>query len=193
VTTEERRPLDALLDLLVYAPVGFATSSRELMPELVAKGRQQVDSQVRLARMLGQFAVAFGKVEAKKRLEGVLNGSKGADAPAPAPKAAPVAAPVAEAPAPEPPAAAPAPPKAKPARPRAAGDEVVRVRRHTDEVPNAEDLAIPGYDALAASQVVARLEGLTTVELEQVRRYEQANRNRRTILGKVAQLEGTRS
>jgi hypothetical protein len=78
--------------------------------------------------------------------------------------------------------------------PRAA-DEVVTVRRAArpaEVVPEAGDLGIPGYDSLAASQVVARLEGLTTAELELVRRYEQANRNRKTILGKIAQLEGTR-
>jgi hypothetical protein len=89
--------------------------------------------------------------------------------------------------------------------PASPADEIVPVRHHevpgatvADAAPPAQDapdvatLAIPGYDSLAASQVVARLEGLTTAELEQVRRYEQANRNRRTVLGKVAQLEGTR-
>jgi hypothetical protein len=56
--------------------------------------------------------------------------------------------------------------------------------------PAVESLAIPGYDALAASQVVQRLEGLSPGELEQVRRYELATRGRRTILGRIAQLQG---
>jgi len=38
-----------------------------------------------------------------------------------------------------------------------------------------EDLAIPSYDSLAASQVVPRLDGLTTIELEAVRRYGRRN------------------
>ena len=51
-----------------------------------------------------------------------------------------------------------------------------------------DDLPIPGYDALSASQVVERLIGLSGGELEVVRTYEAAHRNRRTILGKIEQL-----
>jgi hypothetical protein len=49
-------------------------------------------------------------------------------------------------------------------------------------------LAIPGYDSLSASQVVQRLEGLSSSELEEVRRYEATHRQRRTILHRVEQL-----
>ncbi|HEX2040619.1 MAG TPA: hypothetical protein VHF47_12915 [Acidimicrobiales bacterium] len=55
--------------------------------------------------------------------------------------------------------------------------------------PSADTLAIPGYDSLAASQVVPRLAGLATEELEAVRRYEAATRNRRTILARIQQLQ----
>jgi ribosomal protein L12E/L44/L45/RPP1/RPP2 len=54
--------------------------------------------------------------------------------------------------------------------------------------PDSDELPIPGYDALSASQVVERLLGLTPGELEVVRTYETAHRNRRTILGKIEQL-----
>ena len=50
-------------------------------------------------------------------------------------------------------------------------------------------LPIDGYDSLAASQVVQRLNTLTSAELEIVRVHEEANRARRTILGKIAQLQ----
>jgi hypothetical protein len=50
-------------------------------------------------------------------------------------------------------------------------------------------LAIPGYDSLSASQVMPRLESLTNEELELVRSYEHANRGRKTILNKIAQLQ----
>jgi hypothetical protein len=56
--------------------------------------------------------------------------------------------------------------------------------------PSARDLAIPGYDTLAASQVVARLAGLSREELEAVRRYEASTRQRRTILTRIEQLTG---
>ena len=49
--------------------------------------------------------------------------------------------------------------------------------------------AIPDYDALAASQVVPRLQGLDREELSAVERYEAATRGRRTILNRVAQLQ----
>ena len=55
--------------------------------------------------------------------------------------------------------------------------------------PPREDLGIPGYDALSASQVVQRLDGLAPAELEAVREYETTTRGRRTILSKIAQLQ----
>lgn len=56
----------------------------------------------------------------------------------------------------------------------------------------AEDLGIPGYDTLPASQVVARLGGLAPAELAAVRAYETAHRGRRTILARIDQLEAGR-
>jgi hypothetical protein len=58
-------------------------------------------------------------------------------------------------------------------------------------VPQADDLAIPGYDSLSASQVVQRLAGLASDELRAVGAYESATRGRRTILARVAQLQST--
>ncbi|MGB9111734.1 MAG: hypothetical protein WCF24_03295 [Acidimicrobiales bacterium] len=49
-----------------------------------------------------------------------------------------------------------------------------------------------GYDNLAATEVIARLDGLNTEALRSVRAYEQAHRNRRTVLGRVAQLLANR-
>jgi hypothetical protein len=54
--------------------------------------------------------------------------------------------------------------------------------------PTSADLPIPGYDELSASQVVERLVGLAPSELDAVHAYEVANRQRRTILGKIEQL-----
>ena len=55
---------------------------------------------------------------------------------------------------------------------------------------SAAALAIPDYDGLSASQVVNRLAGLSPAELESVQLYEAAHRGRKTILSKVAQLQG---
>jgi hypothetical protein len=56
----------------------------------------------------------------------------------------------------------------------------------------AASLAIPGYDTLAASQVVQRLSSLRSDELDAIRRYEIATRGRRTILHRIAQLAADR-
>lgn len=56
-------------------------------------------------------------------------------------------------------------------------------------IHNGDSLAIPGYDSLAASQVIPRLGALDPDELEAVRAYEAAHRGRRTILGRIQQLQ----
>jgi len=60
------------------------------------------------------------------------------------------------------------------------------------EVPPVVVTAVPfdGYDTLPASHVVDRLRRMTPAELNGVRAYEVAQRNRRTILAKVDQLLG---
>ena len=50
------------------------------------------------------------------------------------------------------------------------------------------ELAIPGYDELAASQVIPRLDALSSDERAAIERHELANRGRRTILNRLHQL-----
>jgi hypothetical protein len=52
----------------------------------------------------------------------------------------------------------------------------------------ADHLPLDDYESLAASHVVARLARLSAHELVQIREFEEANRGRRTILGKIEQL-----
>jgi hypothetical protein len=168
--SEERKPsVEAALDLLVYAPLGFALEARGLLPKFVERGKNQVT----MAKMVGQFAVQQGQVEASKRLgpvqeqvETVLADLGLVPRPStssPAPDATPAARPVVEiVPDPEP---EPAP------------------------VLDPAELAIPDYDSLAASQVVPRLRALGSDELEAVRAYEAAGRGRKTILNRITQLQ----
>ena len=60
MSDNQRSPIDAALDLLFYAPVGLALTAREELPRLIEKGRQRVEGQVTMARMVGQFAVSQG-------------------------------------------------------------------------------------------------------------------------------------
>ncbi|HKA04874.1 MAG TPA: hypothetical protein VKD67_11105 [Acidimicrobiales bacterium] len=163
---DEKRPVDHLLDLLVFAPLGLVCESRSLFPKLVEEGRTQITTRIQVARMVGQFAVKKGQREAAKAMERQRSAAR----PEPA----------------EPPAGATAARTA----PAAAHDIVIPLRDDLDDEEIAEaDLAIPSYSSLAASQVVSRLDGLAPVELEAVRRYEVAHRGRKTVLGKIAMLQ----
>jgi hypothetical protein len=53
----------------------------------------------------------------------------------------------------------------------------------------ADELPIVDYQSLAASQVVAKLSSLDGEELAAVERFERTHRRRRTVLGKIEQLQ----
>ncbi len=169
----EKSALDRALDLFVFAPLGLAVAARDALPELIDKGRQQLSGQVTTARMMGEMAVAQGQREADKaisqvtqRLAGLKLFPDGRRSPSPA--------------GPEERASSTAGAEARPeAGPRAGPQPTV----------TADDLAIPGYDSLSAPQVVQRLAGLSSEELELVRQYEAATRHRKTILTRISQLQ----
>jgi hypothetical protein len=162
---DEKNPVDHLLDLFVFAPLGLLWESRSLYPKLVREGRDQLGPRVQVARMVGQFAVKKGQQEAAKVVHRRRDQSAGEAPPSPP---APVAV-------------------------RDAHNVVIPLRDDPDEIDGIaeSDLAIPSYGSLAASQVVSRLEGLSPVELESVRRYELSHRGRKTVLGKIAHLQAT--
>jgi len=163
--TEHKTPIEQALDLFFYAPVGFLLNAQEVMDDLVEKGHQQVVA----ARMFGKFAVdaAPGQVALlQKRVEKLA----GQFAPKPATAAE---------------------------RPSTNGHSVPATQTSAPVAapspahgPGADLLAIPDYDSLSASQVVPRLAGLSTEELDEVKTYESAHRGRKTILNKIAQLQG---
>jgi hypothetical protein len=160
----DRGPLGHVLDLFVFAPLGLLAESHTIVPKLAESGRQHVDNRVQLARMVGQFAVQQGRQQAAKVVAGLRANGAG-----PQPTSSPVAdADVID-------------DDDGPLRPPVAGDDRGGI--------SEDDLAIPSYDSLAASQVVPRLDGLSSIELEAVRRYEEAHRGRRTVLGKIALLQ----
>jgi hypothetical protein len=175
--TENER-VNRAIELLVFAPIGVGLYMRDLAPSVikmfVARGRAEVDRRqeqvkqhVTTARSFGEVTVAFGL----PMLRNKINGQSAATperAPGEEPTPEPAPAPVAVAPTPTP------------------APTIVSVV----DAPPRSDLPIPGYDALSASQVVERLNGLAPTELETVHAYEAAHRQRRTILGKIEQLAG---
>ena len=171
----ERPPIERLLDLAVYAPIGMYTALKEQLPVYTRQGRQVVENRVMLARFIGQMAVQHGRRETDKRLAARRPPASGAVVDTVAHEAAP---------APTGAAASAVVDAAASAVVDAAASAAI------DTVPRAESLAIPGYESLPAVNVVQRLATLTPDEVEQIRRFEVANRGRRTILAKIDVLQG---
>jgi hypothetical protein len=163
--SDDRPPIEHVLDVVLYAPIGVALEVQRRLPELVRDGRRQAEQRVVLARFIGRMAVHVGRQELNKRLTAMRQ---------PAPAAAPAV--VVDTTATE-------------TVTRAAAETATRPERVEGLVQVAvEDLPIAGYDSLSASQVVGRLASLSADELDAVESYESTNRSRRTILAKVTQL-----
>ncbi len=213
--TEPRSPLDAALDLLVYVPVGLALTASEEIPKLAAKGRAQLGGRVSMAKVVGQFVVAQGRKEVSRRLSAGTVSSRAAPPSPPVSDRGTVGGGVATAPVVtgepviRPAPGAPAAPavtfedllasadraeggfvdEGGPPAGERGGAATSAGAEGVDASPGSEALAIPGYDSLAASQVVQRLAGLAADELAAVGAYESSHRGRRTILTRVRQLQ----
>ena len=183
--TQVEQAVEHAVELFVYAPIGLLFEGASLLPQLVEKGK----SQVSMARMIGKFAVNQGRTEATKaagklqdQAAGVLDFLGDSVTPIPGDSPTPVTA------------ARQVAARATAATGQARGG-AAKVARQASKgaagVVTAASLAIPDYDGLSASQVVNRLAGLSAPELKSVQRYEAANRGRKTILSKVAQLQGS--
>lgn len=167
-----RRPFRTFAELAVFVPIGLVAELRETIPRLMESGRERVEGRIAVARVIGEMAVKAGAEQLRTRT---------VDAP-PDPPSVPqglsadvmvtdleALSTVVEARATE----------------TAAGEQV----DDSEESVDPEALPIADYESLAASQVVARLPALNTVELDQVAQFEQTNRRRRTVLGKIDQLQ----
>jgi hypothetical protein len=177
-----KTPVEQWFELFVYAPLGFALDARQLLPRFIDRGR----SQVVLARVVGRYAVEKGSTRAESYLGqshdqvsavlqafGLLSDDRG--------------------------------PHVDQNDLDDFNEAVVSFERDQDDEPSARapdaaepadtpdvaSLGIPDYDNLSASQVVPRLGGLSSAELEAVRHYEANKRGRKTILNKIAQLRAS--
>jgi hypothetical protein len=210
--TDDDRPSDStvnerLLDALVYVPAGLALTVVEELPRLAARGRERLGVRVSSARAVGQFAVKAGHDEFLRRSEGWFprSGARRASDAGPAtagstgpadptgPGAGDIGSPQEAPMAPPTTAAAGGAPTSVGEGPGPATEGAPSVGRGNGHVPTVTTLSIPGFDALSASQVVQRLDGLNRSELVSVRAYEASNRGRRTILSRVDQLLDERS
>lgn len=182
-TSDSSDPVCDLLDMFVYAPIGAFLHGPETVDDLADKGRQDVAN----ARFIGKVVVDRSLREGRERLGGVAEevGQRWLDVVIAAARAA--GAPFAQAE--EDPSTGA---EDVGARLRVVEDPVDADDHDTvDGAPDADSLAIPGYDTLAASQVVPRLDDLGDDELAAVQDYERAHRGRMTILSRIAQLRAS--
>ena len=212
----------AAVDLLIFAPIGFAKRARSLLPDLIREGRSTAAS----AKTIGKFVTPIVRKQGTKLVKAKVaeltrsTTAKHLSSPAPLPESA-----------------GPSPdgtsgPKAKVARKRPPG----RVESSPKESSPKESSPVesspvesslkesspvesslkesspkesspkesspkessmlrepfPGYDRLGSAAVVARLVELSKAERAAVGAYETSKRNRRTVLGRLDQLDPSR-
>lgn len=164
----ERDPIEQLLDLVLYAPLGLVTQLDDLLPGLVERGR----SQAVMARTIGQFAVRSGSAQVQSRVSDVQRQVDSllrsfADLAA--------------------------------SRRRNAASTSTTSSASTDgtasPAPTAavaepsSTLPIAGYDEMRAADIVPLLADLSADQRRTIEHHERANRARKTILARLAQLE----
>ncbi|HSL59528.1 MAG TPA: hypothetical protein VK866_16900 [Acidimicrobiales bacterium] len=184
--------LDRVLDLVVYAPIGAAFEGERALSDMARVGRSQVAN----ARFIGRLAVDRGRHDAERVVGGVVDEVRRRTGSTLTAVARAAGAPLAGSGRPDAPTE---PPGADRRHLRLVGDDVEAAPEPAPDVappadglvPDVDELPIPGYDSLSASQVVPRLDALSADELEAVGEYERAHRRRMTILNRIAQLRAS--
>ncbi len=179
-----------LRDVMLYAPVGFLYEYRKVMPQLVKKGR----SQMQLGMFLGRMAASKGGAGAERAAADALTtmATIAARGITEFGQVVGLAPPEDEAPpsqvSPELP---PAPSLSAKAEAPAAPAKKKSVKKPAKKAAAPKGLRLPiaGYDDLTAREVVALLDDLTPAQRTRLRKHEESNRNRKTILAKLDRLE----
>lgn len=174
--SEDRNPVDQLVELLVYAPIGLLYERDDVLPKLVTRGR----SQVQLARVLGQLALRQGQNTLEDRVGQVLSPLGGGLARL----VTEVGAAVGLAPPSTPPAGRPDP-ASEPST--TAADDAPADARVADTID--APLPIAGYDQLPARTIIPLLADLDRRQRRVVRQHEERHRARTTVLNQLDLLD----
>ena len=181
--SEGKNPIDQLVELLVYAPVGLVYEYEDVLPKLIKRGK----SQVQLAKVLGQMAAQQGQAKAKQGGEGIddaVNDALGQAASVLARAITDFGQVIGLA-------------------PTSSNEEDSSDEDYSDEEDSPQGAEtgldqddrpllppIAGYDDLKAREIVPLLDDLSGPQRERVRQYELATRGRKTVLGKLDKLDG---
>jgi hypothetical protein len=204
MTETNENPLETLVDLFLYAPIGLLYEHEDVLPRLVKRGR----SQVQLARVVGQMAIrqnvagksgptaqigqlqvpieALASVAAQFITD--IGSAIGLAPPKPTGTGGHMSADAAVRP--------DTPGRGVETPTETGGDSVdsaqttAEVAEHPEPVAphHIDRLPIARYDELTARDIVALLDDLTVSQLARVENYEKANRARKTVLAKITRL-----
>ena len=188
--TNGKDPARQLIDVMFYAPIGLLTLAQRELPQCLATAQTRLDNQISLARIVGKVAVKKGRRELGRRLHHGTTSEQGdIEATPTASISIPTSTSTSVSTSPSP---SPSLPLSLPTRKPTRSLPAVLIAAVAQSPLLREPIAglpIEGYDSLAASQVVLRLGSLTRDELVAVQTYEHGHRARRTILGKINQLQ----
>ncbi len=169
-------PVEQLVELFVYAPVGLLYEYDKVLPQLVRRGK----SQVQLAKVLGQMAAKQGQNQFPGPLGELIGGAATLLGQATA----------------SPPSAPPETKVARAATARRGSPPSSRLQPDVEVEPAEaeptaevdEQLPIVGYDDLRAREIIPLLADLTPTQRERIGDHERANRQRKTVLAKLDSL-----
>ena len=154
-------PVEQLLNLLLYAPIGLISKGSEALPELVERGRTQASN----ARVVGQFALGATNAKARKsltdaeaHLQAFLRIVTESARPSPTKSETPIAS-------------------------NAAFENPTA----DSSVTGVDDL-IENYDSLTAAKILPLLAPLLTEQLDRIENHELSQRARKTVLNRLRQL-----
>lgn len=154
-------PVEQLLDLFLYAPIGLLSKGSEALPDLVQRGRTQASN----ARVIGQLALGATNTKARQSLS---------DAEAHLQAFLRI---VTE-------SARPSPTKSE----SADASRTVSNNATSDASITGVDDLIENYDSLTAAQILPLLAPLPAEQLDRIEIHEQSQRARKTVLSRLRQL-----
>jgi len=154
-------PVEQLLNLFLYAPIGLFSKGSEALPELVERGRTQASN----ARVIGQFALGATNAKARKSLS---------DAEAHFQEFLRIVGDSAR-------------PSSKASESSSSSSSTTKATAEASVNHGVEDL-IKDYDNLTAAQILPFLAPLGAEQLERIETYEQSQRARKTVLNRLRQL-----
>lgn len=182
----EKDPIEQAVELLLYAPVGLLYEYQNVLPQLVKRGK----SQVQLARVIGKMAVDRQASGTDESLEKVVSGVLGTTAQVltgigeaiglapPTDKTDPV----------DNGASTTKAPSSKTDKGASPQPSTASAAKSTVDTPKR--LPIARYEELKAKEIIPLLDDLNPDQLSRIESYEKANRARKTVLAKIERLNG---